>query len=290
MKKVNFNISVPEELHIDYIDKYIVLLDNIHQVKQTQEAVFNESFIVIVIEEGKSSATISDKEYSLKKGDVMICAPGNILKKGVTSPDFHCRIFICSANYTSDILRKTQMSISPYLIGKAVDVIELTQAEQEAIEGYYHLIATHNQMPDDNIKEQSIQHILQSFAYTFGGFFFHRGITQAKNKGTSAESLFRNFCHLLKEYPKGRSVQFFADKLNISPKYLNNISKQISKKTASALINEETTNMAQIMLLDPDLSIKQISSQLGFANQSHFGAFIRRQTGVSPQTLRKNAK
>ena len=290
MKKVNFNISVPQELHLDYIDKYIALQDNIYQVKQTQEAVYNDSFIIILVEEGESSATINDREYSLTKGDVMICPPGNILKKGVTSSDFHCLVFICSSYYRSDILKRTQMSLSTYLMGNDVIVLKLNQAEMEMTAGFYRLIAAHNQTPHDNIREQSILHILQSFAYIISGFFLHRGFTQIKPKGTSAESLFRNFCHLLKEHTTGRSVQFFANKLNISPKYLNNICKQISGKTASTLINEETIKQAQAMLLDPDLSIKQISSKLGFVNQSHFGSFIRKHTGISPQALRKNTK
>ena len=58
-------------------------------------------------------------------------------------------------------------------------------------------------------------------------------------------------------------------------------------KTASKIINEEIVTQAHLMLKDPDLSIKQISSILGFTNQSHFGSFIRKETGVSPQALRK---
>ena len=287
MKKVNINTSIPQELHLDYQDKYIVLLDNVHQVQHTQETVINESFIIILVEDGECTATINDNEYSLNPGDLLICTPGNLLERGMVSINFHCRIFIMSSEHAGDILKGTPMSISHYLMSKVVQAIRLTHEEQEMLKGFYRLLSSINPLPDDKVREYTVHHLLKSFAYTFVGFFMRRGYTSPKNKGTSAEVLFRKFTRILHEHPEGRTVQFYADKLNITPKYFNTICKQVSGKTASKLINEEIVTQAQLMLKDPDLSIKQVSSILGFTNQSHFGSFIRKETGVSPQSLRK---
>jgi AraC-like DNA-binding protein len=287
MKKVNFNTPIPQELHLDYHDKYIVLLDNVHQVQHTQETILNESFIIIMIENGECTATINGNEYSLNEGDLLICTPGNVLEHGMVSINFHCRIFIMSSEYAGDILKGTLMSISHYLMSKVVQTIHLSQEEQETIKGYYHLFSTLNPLPEDKIREHIVHHLLKSFAYAFVGFFIQRGYASPRDKGTSAEILFRKFVRILHEHPDGRTVQFYAVKLSITPKYFNTICKQISGKTASKIINEEIVTQAHLMLKDPDLSIKQISSILGFTNQSHFGSFIRKETGVSPQALRK---
>lgn len=287
MKKVNFNTPIPQELHLDYHDKYIVLLDNVHQVQHTQETILNESFIIILIENGECTATINGNEYSLNEGDLLICTPGNVLEHGMVSINFHCRIFIMSSEHTGDILKGTPMSISHYLMSKVVQSIRLTREEQETVKGFYRLLSSLHPLPDDKVREYTVHHLLKSFAYTFVGLFMRRGYTSPKNKGTSAEVLFRKFTRILHEHPEGRTVQFYADKLNITPKYFNTICKQVSGKTASKLINEEIVTQAHLMLKDPDLSIKQVSSMLGFTNQSHFGSFIRKETGVSPQFLRK---
>ena len=100
--------------------------------------------------------------------------------------------------------------------------------------------------------------------------------------------IFRDFARLLKIHPDGRSVKFYADKLNITPKYFNSICKFVTGKTASQLINEELVNLARTMLSDPDLSVKEIAAALGFANQSHFGSFMRKETGSSPVALRND--
>lgn len=287
MRKVNLNNPLPQDLHLDYYDKQMALLDNVHQVPHTRETILNESFIIIMVEEGECNTTINSKEHIIKQGDTLICAPGSFLERGMVSIDFHCRVFIISADHIGNILKGTHMSISHYLMNKSMLVLHLSQAEQDIIVGFYKLITNLGHLPEDNSREQSIYRVMQAFAYTLAGLFIHRGIVHTNDKGTSAETLFRNFIRLLKEHPNGRTVQFYADKLNITPKYFNTICKQISGKTASTLINEEVVNIAQILLNDPDLSIKQISSTLGFTNQSHFGSFIRRETGLSPQALRK---
>lgn len=287
MKRVNFNTTIPQEMRPDYQDKYIVLLDNVHHVQHTQETLLNETFIIMLVEEGECCPIINEKEYHLNKGDILICTPGNIIERGMVSFNHYSRIFVISSEQVGDLLKGTHMSISHYLMSKVVRVLHLTPEEQNVIKEFYRIISAMDPLPNDNAKDMAIQHLLQSMSYTFAGLFLNRGFAQRNDKATSAEALFRNFIRLLKDHPDGRTVQFFASKLNITPKYFNTICKQVSGKTASTLINEEIVNLAQIMLKDHDLSIKQISSILGFANQSHFGSFIRREVGISPQALRR---
>lgn len=287
MKKVNFNTPIPHDLHVDYLDKYIVLLDNVHQARYAQEAVLNESFITMLVEEGECTTTINDNEFSLTKGDLLMCTPGNVMERGMVSMDFHCRIFIISSEHTGEILKGTHMSITHYLMSKVARAIHLTEEEQETVKAFYRLFSTLSPLPEDKAREHMVHHLLKSFAYAFVSIFIRRGYTTPKDRGTSAEILFRKFVRILHEHPEGRTVQFYADKLNVTPKYFNTICKQVSGKTASKIINEEIVTQAHVMLKDHDLSIKQISSILGFTNQSHFGSFIRKETGLSPQLLRK---
>lgn len=289
MKKVNLNNPMPKGLHLDYQDHRLVLMDNVHNVSHTRETVINESFIVMMVEEGEAQTTINNSKVTLATGDILICSPGIFLERGMVDITFHCIVFIISANHIGEILKGTHMSLSHYLLKKRFDILHLTPEEQNIIRKYYHLISALGKLDSGKAREESINLTMRSFAYAFAGLFISRGATGGTEKHTSAETLFHHFVRLLKEHPDGRTVQFYADKLNITPKYFNTICKQVSGKTASTLINEELVNTAKMMLRDPDLSIKQVSSMLGFANQSHFGSFIRRSTGISPQALRKNS-
>lgn len=287
MKKVNLNNPLPKELHLDYQDHRLVLLDNVHEVSQTRETILNESFIVMMVEEGEAQTAINDSKVTLAKGDILISSPGTFMERGMVNISFHCIVFIISANHIGEILKGTQMSLSHYMIRKKAEVLHLTQEEQVIVRKYYQLISALGKLSINEARAESVNLAMRSLVYAFAGLFISRGVAKDTQRHTSAESLFRNFVRLLNEHPDGRTVQFYADKLNITPKYFNTICKQVSGKTASTLINEELVNKAKMMLKDPDLSIKQVSSILGFANQSHFGSFIRRATGISPQALRQ---
>lgn len=286
MKRISLSNPLPEGLDLDYHDENMVLMDNIPEIALVQEKCLNHAFILVSIVEGECSLFVDNEELKLVKHDLLIVAPGNILIAGKKSEDYHCRIFVVSPKFGSNIIRSTHMNMVQYLMEKTTEIVHLTPEEHDTIQGYYSLITSYNKLPNDMTRLESIQRLLQAFAYTMTGFFFHRGLIGKRERHTAADRLFREFARLLKIHPDGRSVKFFADKLNITPKYFNSICKMVSNKTASQLINEELVNLARTMLSDPDLSVKEIASALGFANQSHFGSFMRKETGRSPIAIR----
>jgi AraC-like DNA-binding protein len=83
------------------------------------------------------------------------------------------------------------------------------------------------------------------------------------------------------------NVNGYAELLHITPKYFSSICKKLSGKTANEIIKEETIKQAKILLHDNSLSIKQVADQLSFTNQSHFGTYFHRYTGMSPQQFRQ---
>lgn len=292
MRKMNIQTAEFEQLQFDYRDKYLVLMDNVHQINKAQESIIkqggiiNESFLIIMIEYGECVATINGQNYSLSGGDLLVCTPGNFIENGMMSLDFRCLIFITFQENIGEMLKSTQLSSTHLLMKKEVGVFALSPEEQTSLRGFYRLIASFSNIEDGATKDHAVRALQQALAYTLAGLFLRRGITHESDKGTAAENTFRKFIHLLKEHPEGRSVQYYAERLSITPKYFNTICKLVADKTASSIINEEIVNIAMNMLCDHSLSVKQISSTLGFSNQSHFGSFMRRETGMSPQALR----
>lgn len=288
METTNSNYYNYPEAHFDYRDKYIALTNNVQKTQNAPKSIISEANIILLVEEGQCCTTINDKEYTLNKGDIIFCSPNNFIQGGMVSIDFRPCIFIISAEGSAEMLKGTHFSLSHYLARSKTESLHLKQEEADIIVYYYKLIAKYGNKVNEIVQEQIIFRILQSLAYTIAIFFAERGIIRNKPSGTSAEVLFKKFIKMLHEYPCARTVQYYAEKLNISPKYFNSICKQISGKTASSIINEEIVNTALLLFKNHELSIKEISIKLGFTNQSHFGSFMRRQTGISPQNLRKS--
>ncbi|MNL51107.1 HTH-type transcriptional activator Btr [compost metagenome] len=84
-----------------------------------------------------------------------------------------------------------------------------------------------------------------------------------------------------------RKLEFYADKMCISTKYLSKSLKKETGKTGSLLLFEAVVVEAQALLKQNSLEIKQIADILTFPDPSAFGKFFKKHTGYSPATYRK---
>lgn len=79
-----------------------------------------------------------------------------------------------------------------------------------------------------------------------------------------------------------RTVKEYADMMNITPKYLLELVKKETGKTALLIIRNRIYLEAQYLLSATELNIKEISSELGFDTSSHFSRFFKQFEGKSP--------
>lgn len=107
-----------------------------------------------------------------------------------------------------------------------------------------------------------------------------------------SESILKEFFSLLQTHIREEvELDFYAEKLCISKKYLSLIVKEKTNVPAGKVIAAIRAELAAEMLRDPEKSIQQIALELSFSDQSSFGKFFRKHAGISPlryrQSLRK---
>lgn len=113
-------------------------------------------------------------------------------------------------------------------------------------------------------------------------------IKQIIPDSTTQNPLFEKFKEILfRDFSKQRSVQYYADNLNVTRKYLSEVIKNNSGKTASNWIEDIVILEAKVLLQNQELSINQISDMLNFQNQSGFGRFFKKCEGISPLEYRR---
>ena len=107
-----------------------------------------------------------------------------------------------------------------------------------------------------------------------------------------------DFYGLLKSYyeqnkekeVKQPTVQYFAQKLNVTPNYLSDTIKHHSGKSALSVIHSFVVEEAKKMLRSTELSVSEISYQLGFEYPNYFARLFKRKTALSPTQYRKSVK
>ncbi len=92
---------------------------------------------------------------------------------------------------------------------------------------------------------------------------------------------------VLLHYLEEKSVSAYAERLSVTPKYLNDCVRISYGKTAKEIINEVLLLDAKMMLARQEVSIKEIADRLNFEDYSHFVKFFKAQTGLSPAKFRK---
>ncbi len=105
------------------------------------------------------------------------------------------------------------------------------------------------------------------------------------------KEIFNQFLQLLsRQEQKRKRVSFYANQLNITPKYLSSVAKKVSGKNPMRWITESTMQDCYSLLTETDMSIKEISNKLGFPNSSFFSQYFREQAKVTPLEYRFDHK
>jgi len=82
-------------------------------------------------------------------------------------------------------------------------------------------------------------------------------------------------------------VSWYAQQLDITPKYLSEMVKQVSKRTPNEWIDNYVTREIRVLLKNTTKSIKDIAVEMNFPNQSFLGKYFKEHAGVSPSAYRK---
>lgn len=109
---------------------------------------------------------------------------------------------------------------------------------------------------------------------------------------TRKQLLFHRFMHLIHEYAlREHQVGFYADRLCISSRYLNEITVEYSKgKTPKELIDEQLTVEIKVQLNKLDLSVEEVAGICCFPDSSYLSRFFKKHTGITPKEFRNREK
>jgi len=91
-----------------------------------------------------------------------------------------------------------------------------------------------------------------------------------------------------KQYTKWHQVKDYADELNVTPNYLNEVIKSAINISAKDFIQNRLVIEAKRLVVFTEKSSKEIGYNLGFEDPSHFSKFFKSQSGQSLQDFKKS--
>lgn len=250
--------------------------------KHCEPSKIEHASIMICIK-GTMQLSISLEQHEITAPSLITLMPGQIIEYTHLSEDLQCYNISLSKRF--------------------IDMINLPGWQQQYMNMYNN--------PIHNIDEQALRALYifytilyQAASNTENPFrlqvienlirvFYYGGISNLQQNSdsipTSKNNIVRRFMDLVQEhYREERLIGFYANKLCITPKYLSKLIKENTGRSAGDWIENHVILEARAMLQSSDMTIQQIATSLNFPNQSFFGKYFKRATGLSPKQYRHN--
>lgn len=274
------NIELPEFIVVqpDIHDEMLVKFKHPHRF---------ELGCFLIVSSGKANISVNLSSYELTNNCVVTVLPQSIIKLNHWSDDFRCELIAFSSDFVKDltlirsvITQKNNISSMP--------VLNLSKDESLLTREYYELLLNiYRRSTSKELKIGAVGNMLMSFFYCICSMYDSRCISETDMLPVRQEDLTRKFLALvLKHCEKYREVKFYADKLCVTPQYLNAVIKDIRGDTASSVIKRVTILTIEAKLKSSTASIQEIADSLNFPNASFFSKFFKRETGMTPKQYR----
>ena len=171
------------------------------------------------------------------------------------------------------------------------EALHLFPREEEIIWDLYGKIeAEYNSNTDEYSRDIMLTHIDSILKYSqrfYKRQFINRTELSGKTVSKFNNALSVYFSKGLLQTKGLPTVNAMASQLNLSPRYLSDLLRQETGKTAIELIHIFLVNEAKNLLKGEDQNVSEIAYMLGFENLPYFSRLFKKETGLSPNQFKK---
>lgn len=291
-KKLSAQDFTEDTSYLSYKDKY-TYIDNLDSKDGTVKGIasfFNANYsIVITVVQGSMDLIVDGTSIKMKPYDYISIMPCTIVEVRESRAIFFCHVV--QAGLMMDIYNHIGFKTSIRHNSFCFHYHHFMPEHINRLKEIYLRQKAEMMRPDYLMKE----FVLRALITVYLSYLYHIKITNGEImlvRENRQKSMFNQFLDLLNDYyDKERSVQFYADKIGITSKYLSTITTEFAQLPASNVIDQYVVFRIKLLLYDGSSNIKSISDQLNFPTQSFFGRYFKRITGVSPrQFIAQNSK
>lgn len=267
----------------------LMISDHIAQEYLFEEPCRIDAVLILVCLRGRLEYEVNLEHNVVTESSILVSMPENIVQfQGAENLEAYAILI------SSDLLNSLPMDMmqlaNSYLPIKHHFHATVPLEQLAPLIPFYHLIrfSLSKTSPET---DDIVRSLLQAFLLSILGLMREKQVAVTDIDLTSTKGsrqLFERFMDALTHYhQQERTVQFYADKLCITPKYLSMVVKNYSGKSPSDWICDYVIAEAKSLLHYSHLSAQEVAFRLNFPSQSAFGKFFKQKTGYSPREYDK---
>lgn len=274
--EINFSTAAEPRLFLTTLSSFI---------KEQQMAHYGA---IIICRSGKANIQVNFDDWQLFEGAIITIFPNDVIR---LMPDETEEPFLVEMlQYDAAMLREASLQLEHTVY----EQLRQDRCRQDSpvvtniINNMFRLLHVYFDQVGCTCISQLVLLQLKAF---FIGFheYLQRNPRTTKSNGESPRmrEMFNRFMMLVeRDYKLSRDVAYYASQMNITPKYLTLIVRQMTHETPKHIIDHYTILQLKLQLTASRQSVKEIAWEYHFNDVSFFCRYFKRHTGLTPMEIR----
>ncbi len=256
-----------------------------------KESEFTADFYIIIFKKVESGSMQYGKtKYDHNRGKMSFIKPRQITGCKNIRLEEDCFTILIHEDFLSGTTLHNEIKKYAYFEYEVNEALHLSPSEEETIWNLVYAMEKeyHNNV-DDYSKTIILSHLDTMLKYAqrfYKRQFIHRTELNGSTVTKFNALLVANFEERKTKNIGLPTVSLMAEKLNISSRYLTDLLKQETGKTALELIHLFLIGEAKNLLTEGQMNITEISYSLGFDNVTYFSRLFKKEVGVTPNKFK----
>lgn len=269
-----------------HIDDDILLLDEIAKMPLPREPRRMQCLFIALCTRGSASYFVDSVEHSVGSGDLIIINQGRVTYDCQMSHDCRGIGILIDYDFFKESIKSLHELSALFIFARNHPVFRMPESKASFIRETFFRMKRKIDETQHHFRLQMVQSMFLTMVYELCDEIYSVQTRDGECR-TRADEIFTKFLMLVESHFRSeRRVCWYSEQLCISPKYLSETVKSVSKRTPNEWIDSYVTMELRMLLRSTQKSIKEIAMELNFSNQSFMGKYFKEHTGMSPSEYR----
>lgn len=284
----NINVATGKaQINSGFIGDEMVIFERFEDLAIVGLPRRTDGIIMGIVKSGNATFTVDTETRNIKRGDIIVISDHQVIADYQASDDFTGQAIILSRSFFDEAVKGMTDLTMVLLFTRAHPVVSVTDKQMALFSNYFLSLLIKIQETENIYRREIVRGLFTMAIYDFCNIVAHT-MDDGQEQTSRGNAIFVQFLRLVEENSKReRRVSWYAEQLCISAKYLSEVIKHVSHRTPSEWIDNYVLLEMRVLLRNTTMSIKEISQELNFPNQSFLGKFFKERIGVSPYKYRK---
>ena len=248
----------------------------------------NHTCMHLLCTAGEGSFVFNEHCYHIMKNDLVVIPMPDRIKNLAAHPDMQVEWFAADYKFLQNLLPSNNYSIGGSISLNRDPVISLNDEQARRMLEDFHRLRDRMGDRDLQFYHQLMGSLCLTMMYDIFEAHAQREATDTHTDRTAY--IVKQLMALLATgvCQTERDVSYYAERLNVSPKYLSATVKRVTGHSVTSYIDRHAIPILKDYLDDDRLSLTQIAERMNFTSLSYFSRYCSKHLGHSPSEYRRS--